>query len=356
MSYEKRVEETKTYPAILARIMDQASRLKVIRVPRPPKELLKNISKVDIEENFRWDSLVSGVDGGSSGKNLEGFYFGVVSALSYTSSPYEVVDTNPVCDGSVYRILSSQGSLWLSLLEHKLVFGIALKTAMERHPDFLFIDGSLLLLPAYFLTKVDGVEIDSKTTYPQHQAECTSTILRLLEYCYNNDINVVGVVKRPTSQLFNESIRDAALLDRFLKVGEMTRPLSPGKHPAISFYMGRLRRDGSLAPSLKTSIKNLFQVVYVKTTEMKGPLRLEAPSWVSIEDVVKIIMSTTDPLTGVPVHILKADSLVGISSDIYRACYVRMMLTSLQDDPSSESMMRPIRGEEFLILSGEEPS
>lgn len=352
MGYERPEEETRIYPEIYTKLINQALQLRPISVRKASKS---PIPILDVPERELPKSLtVTGVDGGSRGKELEGFYFGIVDALSYTSPVHRVVDDQPVCDGGVFRLRTEGGRIWLSLIEYGFLYRVALETVKRKHPDVLLLDGCLLLHPIYLLYKrrIGGKDLETGKTYDDYRTECARALLELFAYCYKEDIKLAGVVKRVRSTLLGFEFRDTSILDRHMQVGQRTKSIGPGKHPALSFYLNESTKV-EVPRELRRELSSgkFFNIVYMKTTDVKAPIRLEIPFWVPVDDITSVVMQTAEPISGIPIHILKADNLTKARDDVFRAVYVRMMGKMLSDDMSSESLIRPIRGEEFRLMS-----
>lgn len=343
LGYELPLEyfASKPYPELLERIMDQSSRLKISEVGAAEVEALRGRvkkGKVDFQENE--DVIISGVDGGSNGKSCEGIYVGVASALAYTSPLKVLKDESPTSDGSVVLIDAEDGEQqWLSLFERYLTVRVAANVAINRRPDWLLLDGGLILRPHY-LRAIEGVEevydegFPNYTSYEERLNSCLTEMVRLLELCRKLRIKILGVVKRPTSRLLaakiNSKHRDSVLLDRFLDVGEYVL-LDAGENPV-------LRRYEEIA---KKSVE--IHVSYIKTSKSKGPIRVEFPAWVDPEEAMSLILADSDAITGVPIHIIRADSLVKIPKDTFKAVFSRLVWNNLH----ALEMLRPQRGEEF---------
>lgn len=303
MSYELPEEFfiSKPYPDILAELLNQASSLKVL-IPENTLALQKvKVKELSISNELQ----VCGIDGGSYGKDCEGEFIGVACALSYVSGLKKIADPSPLSLAKIYRINSSQGNLWLSLIERELTFRIALQTILEKKVSWIFIDGGLILWPRYFC-EVDGQEIETSFDYKKRIHSCLKSILKFLNACVLRGINVIGVVKNSSAHLINKEQRDISILNTYLKRGEALMPLNPGEHPILDFYEYYRKEEGIPLPLVD---KYFFTIIYLRTTELKGAIRLEIPYWVNWEEAVSICMADADPISGLPLHILKADSI-----------------------------------------------
>ncbi|WP_456486641.1 DNA double-strand break repair nuclease NurA [Candidatus Alkanophaga liquidiphilum] len=345
LSYELPLEyfAREPYPALLERIMRQSLELRLVGVSAADVETLSEVvEKRRAAAHVDEDVIISGVDGGSNGKSCEGIYVGVASALAYTSPLKILKDESPTSDGSVVLIDAEDGEQqWLSLFERHLTVRVAASVVVNRRPDWLLLDGGLILRPQY-LRLLEGVEevydegVSKYVRYEERLHSCLTGMLRLLELCERRHTKILGVVKRPTARLLaakaNCKHRDSVLLDKFLDVGEFV-VLDVGENPMLQRYE-------------EVAGKNFeIRVAYIKTSKAKGPIRVEFPKSVEPEEAMSLILADSDVVTGVPAHILRADSLVRIHKDTFKAVFSRLVWNNLH----ALEMLRPQRGEEFEL-------
>jgi len=362
--FEREKISSQPFPRLFEKLLRQLSSLPVTLEEREEStiSLFKNISFKRVEKEVDPDLIISAVDGGHNGKELEGFYFGIATAVAYTSKVYNIVDPSPLCDGHVFRLLSYRGPTWISLIEQRLIYQIALSVVDEKEPDFLLLDGNLLIRPPYLSegSQEGEIDLDRRTNYIDDRNACIDALLYLLDECYKRGIALAGVVKRPAAQLLMPSKRDAAVLDKLMKVGEMVGPLLPKRlwgapregvgHPALLHYASRFRKLKGLSIEDPTT-EGFIKVVYLKTTPARGPIRLEIPYWVDPLEVAGVVLeaSKANPVDGIPVHILKADELAGVGSDLLRIVYGEMLAKLIKENPELVGAVRPVRGEEFEL-------
>ncbi|HIE23268.1 MAG TPA: DNA double-strand break repair nuclease NurA [Candidatus Korarchaeota archaeon] len=362
--FEREKISSQPFPRLFEKLLRQLSSLPVTLEEREEStiSLFKNISFKRVEKEVDPDLIISAVDGGHNGKELEGFYFGIATAVAYTSKVYNIVDPSPLCDGHVFRLLSYRGPTWISLIEQRLIYQIALSVVDEKEPDFLLLDGNLLIRPPYLSegSQEGEIDLDRRTNYIDDRNACIDALLYLLDECYKRGIALAGVVKRPAAQLLMPSKRDAAVLDKLMKVGEMVGPLLPKRlwgapregvgHPALLHYASRFRKLKGFSIEDPTT-EGFIKVVYLKTTPARGPIRLEIPYWVDPLEVAGVVLeaSKANPVDGIPVHILKADELAGVGSDLLRIVYGEMLAKLIKENPELVGAVRPVRGEEFEL-------
>ncbi len=362
--FEREKISSQPFPRLFEKLLKELSSLPRFQAEEAKASFpsIEDLPLRRIEEKPDPNVIVCAVDGGHNGKELEGFYFGIATAVAYTSSLYEVVDPNPLSDGHVFRLLSFRGATWLSLLEQRLVYQIAISAVEKRNPDFLLLDGNLLLRPPYLSEgREEGeVDLDRGTNYIKDRDACIDALLYLLDECYKRRIAIAGVVKRPAAQLLTPSRRDAAVLDRIMKVGDIMGPIPPRRlwgapkagvgHPALLYYASRYREIGDLSIKDPTS-EGFIRVAYLKTTPARGPIRLEIPYWVDPFEIASVVLeaSRANPVDGVPIHIFKADELAGVGSDLLKIIYGEMLARLIKENPELVGAVRPMRGEEFEL-------
>ncbi len=340
------------YPLLLERIMDQSSKLRVSEISTSDIESLKKRIKKKKVDSYIENVVVTGVDGGSNGKPCEGIYVGIASALGYTSPLMELTDSDPITDGSIILIDADEPEQWLSLFERYLTMKVAVNTVAQKRPQWLLVDGGLILRPSY-IKHVEGSEeiydydenYHKVGSYVNRLDLCLKEIIRLLDTCRRMGTKVIGIVKRSTSRIISKKIRskkrhrDVVLLDRFLDVGEYTEPVDAGENEnkTLAMYREIAKRDIDI------------KVSYIKTTAIKGPVRVEVPSWVDMDEAMRLVMADSDPVMGIPAHITRADTLVRIPKDTFKSVFSRI----LWNNPGAVGIMRPQRGEEFELREGE---
>jgi hypothetical protein len=341
--FEREVEEEYLWPEGFLNLLKKASTLVPLPETKfePPK--LEEVGAKNLE-----GKKICGVDGSHAGKELSGFYFGIVAAMAYTSDWRVIKDEHPIFEGKVCRYSSVMGSTWLSLDETILVFKAARRAVEERKPDWILIDGPLLIYPGLvYAEDKDGMDITEPSLfgrdYKRALAECVLEVLRFLFTCRERNIPVVGVIKRVRSSLFDKERRrrDAALLNRYMRYAQMTEPRGPGRHPSLEEY-GKVATEEGLKPEVEW--KDFFRVVYLKSSKVKPPFRLEVPFWVDPKEAASVVLAVSDPITGVPVHIQKVEGLIKMGQETLKSIYLRM----LSQHPESTDDLIPLHGEEFL--------
>ena len=187
--------------------------------------------------------------------------------------------------------------------------------AVERwSPKLVFFDGTLLLhfwlLPFTGSTKEYNEDFDLTLT----------SIIGLLHTCYERDIPIVGFVKRTRiNHLCNElgmpKMRDTALLDLILRLGEYTVPEEkPMEGLVVTRYKRRAEQLGIPKPKIE-KITNFYSS-YIRTG-LTTPFRLEIPEYcLDRLETIGTVLFTTSEEDGIPFSINEADSLTRMTNRI----------------------------------------
>jgi hypothetical protein len=352
MEAEEEVEKEYLWPEGFLQLLEKVSQ----RLPLPPPEQaqippIETLQPADLE-----GKKITGVDGSHNGKELAGFYFGVAVAMAYTSDWRVISDPSPIFEGDIFRLNSVFGDLWLSLQDVHLVFTVAKRAVEERRPDWLIVDGPLLLYPSlipryiFFSEEEEEIremDLDRWSSYKTDLYRCADTVLEFFRTCRERRVNVLGLVKRVRSSLFDTSgrRRDASILQKHLGYGQVTQAVAPGKHPSLRLYAKRAKEAGFQA---EVGWEDFFKVVYLRSSRVKPPVRLEVPYWVNPRQAAEAVLALSDPISGVPVHILRVEGLIRMGDEILKSIYLRMLGKSA----TLEDLM-PLHGEEFLAARWE---
>lgn len=336
-------QEEFLWPGAFLKLIEEASSL-----PLLSPEKMEFPEKFKVQPSNLEGRLICGVDGSHVGKELSGHYLGVVVAMAYTSGPKEIHDEEPLFDGRVCRFTSVSGDLWLSLLDARYVFRVARLAVERRRPDWILIDGPLLLYPALRYHHDEGLDLGTLEGYSDALRNCVAEILDFLERCRER-VPVLGLVKRVRSSLYDptRTRRDSALLQRYLAYGEATEPRKPfregGSHPSLELYQKYAKERG-----MEADWDEFFKVMYVRTSKVKPPVRLEIPYWVDPREAAGLVLSISDPISGIPAHILRVEGLIRMGEGILKSVYMRLFTRAARECPEYIQDLVPFHGEEFL--------
>ena len=300
---------------VVERLVEAASRL-----PLNPVKLRPPVFRGGLPEPA---SCITGVDGGHQVLELCGGSLIMAAAVAYTAPLTLIEDKEPLIEAEVLLTEADDPAAVAEAVERRLTYRAAFKALLHRGSEALLIDGGLLPHPHLYQAGRDEL------------ASCVVEEARLLALAEAKGVDVAGVVKRSRGRLFDGVHRDTALLD--LREGEATEP-----RPVEENWLKRLREA---AKSMGLDLPEVY-VSYVKTTQHREPLRVEVPSWARLNKLLSTILATADPLTGVPVHVAKADSHTKVHAGVVRAVYSRLLYRLVEEHgEAAEDYLRLVRGE-----------
>lgn len=259
---------------------------------------------------------ITGTDGGGDSKELEGSFFGIVSAIAYTSRGPQEEDKTPIA--------SSDLLIWdeefeagkrAAVIRDRIMYQVAKRAVEGRRPDLLLIDGPLIPNFRYLPDTYDSV--DYKKDF-RAMMDALTALLNLSQKEFDErGMLIAGVVKRVRSTRYSKilelekEIRDSALLNPILAPGQRTEPIDAPPSRMLNLF-----------PEAHRAVKQFF----LKASRF-SPIRVEIPGWLAdkIGDIASAIYSTADPLTGVPFHILRADILTRINIPVTDLTYNRFI-------------------------------
>jgi len=274
-----------------------------------------NVKKLTTKEisGFR----IAGADGGGNGKELEGFYFGIAGAIAYTSTGLEEEDEMPISFGT--------SLLWddefdpgrrAAAIRDRFMYDVAKRAVLERKPDLLLLDGPMIPNAGYI------PHSDDSDAYKDDYENMMDSLFSLLDLIKKEHekrgMLLACVVKRVRSTRYSvilnlpKPIRDSAILNPILKIGQRTTLIDAAE--------GRMLKE--VFPTQHRRVKQFF----LKSSRM-SPIRVEIPEWLSdkVDDIASLVYSTSDPLTGIPFHILRADALTRVNIPTTDLTYTRFM-------------------------------
>ena len=319
---EKIPEAVESYVALAK---DREKLLEEMREKIPTKK----VGKIALEELSKL--RISGADGGGNGKALQGFYFGICAALSFTSRGLEEEDKFPISLGlPVLWDDEYDPSRRVATIRDRLMYEVARKTIEERRPDIFLLDGPIIPNERYIPQEEDS------EAYLQSYREMMGALfsmLRAAETAYRERrMLFAGVVKRAGSTRYQrilgikKHMRDPLLLNPILGEGERTEVIGPGARRMLNEFPPELRE---------------ISVFFIKTSKL-APMRVEVPGWEkdSVDEIASVIYSTSDPISGVPFHILRADTLTRVSlptTDLTYSRFISRLLDKVNSGELKES-------------------
>jgi len=259
---------------------------------------------------------VAASDAGNNGVDLRSAYVPLYASAALPTEGWKIID-EPIFE-------AGEADVWAdefrtkdreSLLASKIQFEIT-EAAVERwEPKLVVFDGSLLLnlwlMPAF----------GSTDEYRKDFSETMIRSIGLLHTCYERDIPIVGFAKRTRINHVCKSfgmpkLRDTALMDLILRLGEYTRPeAEPMKGPVVSKYKREAEKHGIPENKIKAAM-NIYSS-YIRTG-LTTPFRLEMPEYCldRLEDIGTVLFTTSEEEIGIPFSICEADRLTKVTTSI----------------------------------------
>ena len=202
-----------------------------------------------------------------------------------------------------------------SLLAFKIQCEVTEEAVERWEPKIVLLDGSLLL--NFWLLPPP----DSTREYVNDFQEALLSSVGLLHYCYERDIPIVGFVKRTRinhvcKKFKVPKLRDTALMDLILRLGEYTLPEDePMKGRIVNSYKRKAEELG--IPSREIAKFTNIYSSYIRTG-LTTPFRLEIPEYCldRLEEICILLFTTSEEERGIPFSIGEADRLTKVTTSI----------------------------------------
>ena len=316
-------EEIKTYPELVKRIRDELERKlseKASEFSRSLSKIMSSIRGKAVRDRWRFDKIAA-ADAGSSTITLGDRMMAILAALyvKLDGSRFDRGLANPII---LEQKLNERDERFLARIDNTretMLMKIAEKAADDV--DLLMVDGPLIPIP-------------------QFGEEYVKAVRRLVERCCEKNVVLAGFVKRPQQRFISKELdlgsrfRDSTILSAVLSAGECY-PWPPRDHYA--------RR-----------VKLTFRYTYLKTISDRRilPFRVDFPSYISdetAESVLSYILSTCDPVRGVPAMVMMADEEVKLSKKLIRDLYAEVLESLLSRFPERSWGSVMARWGEFYV-------
>jgi hypothetical protein len=284
------------------------------------KELAKTVrDKIQIkqlkqDENLAKTKIVAS-DAGNNGVDLRSAFAPLYASTAVAVEGWKIVD-DPICKVGESTLWSNEFNARNreSLLTSKVQFEVTTEAVVKWNPKYAVVDGTLLL--NYGLLPFSS----STESYSKDFESALTSAINMLYACYKSNIPIVGFVKRTQRTNLCESfnmpqIRDTALLDLILRVGQCTAPESkPMCGLAVDYYKKKAK-EMQIPPQDVEKITNFYSV-YIRTG-LTTPYRLELPEF-CLDKVNELgtILYTTSEEDGMPFAIYEVDHLTRITSNL----------------------------------------
>ncbi|MEM2888985.1 MAG: DNA double-strand break repair nuclease NurA [Candidatus Bathyarchaeia archaeon] len=202
-----------------------------------------------------------------------------------------------------------------ALLAAKIQYQVTEEAVEKWEPQLVVFDGTLsmhfLLLPPTNFSEDYQRDVD----------ETIRCAVNLLQTCYMKKIPIVGFAKRTRMNQVcrsfgNSRMRDTALMDLILNLGEYTEPeAKPTKGYVIDNYREKAAEFG-VPDQIIQKITNFYSS-YIRTG-LTTPYRLEIPEYCldRLEEIGTVLYTTSEEETGIPFAINEADRLTKITTSV----------------------------------------
>jgi len=317
------LEEVKTYPELVKRIRDELEK----KLSEKASEFSKSLSKIvdsiqgrAVGDRWRFDKIAA-ADAGSSTITLGDTMIAILAAL------YVKLDGSRFERGLANPLILEQG---MDEADEEFMARVdnARETMLMRIAEKAVDDVELLI--------VDGPLIP----IPRFRGEYVEAVRRLVNRCEEKGVVLAGFVKRPQQRFISMELglgsrfRDSTILSAVLSAGECY-PWPPRDH-----YARRARLT--------------FRYTYLKTIADRRilPFRVDFPSYISdetAESVLSYILSTCDPMRGVPAMVMMADEEVKLSKRLIRDLYAEALESIISRFPERSWGSVMARWGEFYI-------
>jgi hypothetical protein len=245
-----------------------------------------------------------------------------------------------------------------SLLAAKIQYEVTEEAVEQWEPKLVIFDGTLAM--HFLLLALTQFSND----YRQDADETLRCAVSLLQTCYMKDIPIVGFAKRTRMNQVcrsfgNRKMRDTALMDLVLNLGEYTEPeAKPTKGYVINNYRRKAEEFG-IPESVIPRITN-FHSSYIRTG-WTTPFRLEVPAYCldRLEEIGTVLYTTSEEENGMPFAISEADRLTKVTTGIsnIRTLMIYSKALDLVENGEMElkdlTMLALQHGEPWAINDGE---
>ncbi|HDN01564.1 MAG TPA: DNA double-strand break repair nuclease NurA [Candidatus Bathyarchaeota archaeon] len=309
------------HPDLYRHLIDEGTDIIIEGLRRYNENRKRIISRVrekidirSVEKNETFSSLrVVASDAGNNGVDLRSAFIPLYASVALTAEGWRIPD-EPI-------FIAGKPELWTdefkagdreALLAFKIQAEVTIRAVEKWSPKFVFFDGPLLL--SSWIRPVR----DSSPGYIKDFNETLDSIISLIHACYVRDVPIIGFAKRVRAvslcrSLGVEGMRDTALLDLVLKMGEYTVPnkLTGG---LLGEYEKSAKRLGISTQEIREIL--IFYSSYIRTG-FRTPYRLELPCYCidRLSDAA-VILYTTSEEDGIPFSINEADRMVRVTTGI----------------------------------------
>jgi len=284
-------------------------------------ELMRRIrEKIEVRRLTRDEKVaklqVVASDAGNNGVDLRSAFIPLYASTALTAEGWSITE-EPIFKAGKPDVWANEFRTQQreSLLAFKIQCEVTEEAVEKWEPKLVLLDGSLLL-NFWLLPPPESTE-----DYINDFQEALLSSVGLLHYCYERDIPIIGFVKRTRinhlCKKFNvQKMRDTALMDLILRLGEYTLPEDePMKGRIVNSYRRKAEELGIPSHEI-AEFTNLYSS-YIRTG-LTTPFRLEIPKYCldRLEEICTLLFTTSEEENGIPFSINEADRLTKVTTSI----------------------------------------
>lgn len=293
--------------------------LKAYNVNR--KRLIEKVrGKIKVERLNR-DGKVASIravasDAGNNGVDLRSAFIPLYASAALAAEGWSIIG-EPIFEAGESGIWADEFRTQYreSLLASKIQYKITEEAVERWEPKLVIFDGTLLI--NFWLLPSRG----STAGYLDDFDDTLRLSVGLIHSCYLRDIPIVGFVKRTRinhicRKFHMPKMRDTALLDLVLRLGEYTLPeREPMRGLVVRKYKMKALEFG--VPGHEIGKITNFYSSYIRTG-LTTPFRLEIPEYCQdrVEEIGTVLFTTSEEEDGVPFSINEADRLTKVTTSI----------------------------------------
>jgi len=321
------------------------------------KRLLREIrGKIEVRSLKRCEEAaklrVVASDAGNNGVDLRSAFIPLYASTALVAEGWRIMD-EPIFRAGMPDVWADEFRTEQreSLLAFKIQCDVTEEAVERWEPKAVLMDGSLLI--NFWLSPLP----DSTEDYINDFREALISSVGLLHYCYERDIPIVGFVKRTRINRICRKfrvpkLRDTALMDLILRLGEYTLPEDePMKGRIVERYRRKAEELG--IPSRDVAEFTSIYSSYIRTG-LTTPFRLEIPRYCldRLEDLCGLVFTTSEEERGIPFSIGEADRLTKVTTSISNIRTLMIYSKSLDLVRKGEMRMQDLN---LLALQHGEP-
>jgi len=293
--------------------------LKTYNVNR--KRLIEKVHGRIKVERLNRDEKVAGIrvvasDAGNNGVDLRSAFVPLYASAALAAEGWSIIG-EPIFE-------AGESGIWAdefrtqdreSLLTSKIQYKITEEAVERWEPKLVIFDGTLIM--HFWLLPLRG----STTGYLDDFDDTLRLAVGLIHSCYLRDIPIVGFVKRTRinhicRKFHMPKMRDTALLDLVLRLGEYTLPeIEPMRGLVVRQYKRKALEFG--VPGHEIGKITNFYSSYIRTG-LTTPFRLEIPEYCQdrVEEIGTVLFTTSEEEDGIPFSVNEADRLTKVTTSI----------------------------------------